>query len=331
MQTVIGAFDDRKQAQGALDRLLQSGFRASDVHIEQQDPGSSRAANDAPQSEERRGFFASLFGTEDQANTGHAHTYDEAVRRGSAVVVVDAQDEAQADRACELLHDAGAVDVDERSRQWRSEGWTGGGQAAGMQDRQALAGGGQSPGNQGRQTLTGGGAMGGRRDDSPPAGKEGVVDVVQEELRVGKRSLDRGGVRVIQRVSEKPVHEVVKLREEHASVDRRPVDRPATPGDMDVFHEGTLEVRETAEEAVVDKKARVVEEVRVSKEVREREETIDDTVRRKDVDVERIEGNRGGATRERAVASDRNDPVHKDRDPGAAGLSGSTANPRKRT
>jgi stress response protein YsnF len=66
-------------------------------------------------------------------------------------------------------------------------------------------------------------------------------------------------------------------------------------------------VRETAEEAVVGKTARVVEEVRVGKEVREREQTVEDKVRRKDVDVQRMEGGstRATAERERAVASDR--------------------------
>jgi len=73
-------------------------------------------------------------------------------------------------------------------------------------------------------------------------------------------------------------------------------------------------VRESAEEAVVGKTARVVEEVRVGKDVREREETIEDRVRRKDVDVERI----GGEQRERAVASNTRDPLSGERDPEAS-------------
>jgi stress response protein YsnF len=154
---------------------------------------------------------------------------------------------------------------------------------------------------------------------TPPAGQEGVLDVVQEELQVGKRSLDKGGVRVVQRVTEKPVREVVRLREEHATVDRRPVDRPSHAGDLNAFKEGTLEVRETAEEPVVAKTARVVEEVRVGKEVREREETIEDKVRRKDVDVQRWKAAaRPAVERERAVASDRpHEPPLADRDPDA--------------
>ena len=52
-------------------------------------------------------------------------------------------------------------------------------------------------------------------------------------------------------------------------------------------------MREHREEPVVQKSAKVVEEVVVSKEARDRTETIRDTVRRKDVDVQPIGGHRG--------------------------------------
>lgn len=318
MHTVIGAFDDRAQAQRAVDRLVQSGIDREDVHIEQQDGGGQSGTSNWDGQEREiaadkkggiGGFFSSLFGMEDNANTGHAHTYDEAVRRGSSVVVVDADNDQQAEQAATLLQELGAVDVDERAQQWRAQGWTGGGQQPDTaQSRLDL---------QGRASGTG--------DNAPPVGQEGVLDVVQEELKIGKRSLNRGGVRVVQRVSQKPVREVLRLREERAVVDRRPVDRPATSGDLSNFKEGTLEVRETSEEAVVSKNARVVEEVRVGKEVKEREEVIEDTVRRKDVDVQQLEG-----SRERAVASDRMDETsatERDSDLGGTSVTG-TRKPR---
>lgn len=119
------------------------------------------------------------------------------------------------------------------------------------------------------------------------AGQEaGVLDVVEETLQVGKREVQRGGVRVYQRVIEKPVTETVKLREEHVRVERRPADRPATTTD---FQEQAIAVTETGEEAVVAKQARVVEEVVIGKEVTERTEQIKDTVRRTDVTVEELE------------------------------------------
>jgi uncharacterized protein (TIGR02271 family) len=132
-----------------------------------------------------------------------------------------------------------------------------------------------------------------------------TLEVVEEQLQVGKREVDHGGVRVVQRVSEKPVHETVRLHEEHAVVDRHPVDRVASSEDLADFKDATLEVRETSEQAVVAKTARVVEEVRVGKEVREHDEVIEDTLRRKDVDVERLSpASSRSIERERAVAAD---------------------------
>jgi stress response protein YsnF len=88
------------------------------------------------------------------------------------------------------------------------------------------------------------------------------------------------------RIVQKPVEAQVSLREERATVTRRPVDRPVTDTDK-AFQEQSIEVRESTEEPVVAKTARVVEEVRVGKGTDTREETIPDTVRKTEVHVER--------------------------------------------
>ncbi len=123
---------------------------------------------------------------------------------------------------------------------------------------------------------------------------EVVIPVAEEELRVGTREVDRGGVRVNVDVEETPVEEQVNLREETVRVERRAVDRPVSDADAATFQEGTFEVRETDEEAIVDKQARVVEEVVIEKDVEERTETIQDTVRRTGVDVQEISGRTTG-------------------------------------
>jgi uncharacterized protein (TIGR02271 family) len=114
------------------------------------------------------------------------------------------------------------------------------------------------------------------------------VPVVEEELQVGKRQVQRGGVRVYSRLTETPVEETVRLRQEQVKVDRRPVDRPASEADLAGLREGAVEVTATAEEPVVSKQARVVEEVVVGKEVSEHTETVRDTVRRTEVEVEQL-------------------------------------------
>jgi uncharacterized protein (TIGR02271 family) len=114
------------------------------------------------------------------------------------------------------------------------------------------------------------------------------IPIVEEELRVGKREVESGGVRVNTRIEETPVNEQVTLREETVDVHRKPVDRPLGDADLSNFQEGSFEVRERSEQAIVDKQARVVEEVHIKKNVEERTETIQDTVRRTDVDVDQI-------------------------------------------
>lgn len=116
------------------------------------------------------------------------------------------------------------------------------------------------------------------------------VPVVEEELAVGKRTVETGGVRVEKEVTSRPVEEDIRLREERVTVDRRPVDREVRPEDLRAFENETIEMREMGEEAVVEKRARVVEEVVVGKESRERTEHISDTVRRADVRIEPLVG-----------------------------------------
>jgi len=145
----------------------------------------------------------------------------------------------------------------------------------------------------GGTAITGGQSM--QRDMSQSAsqglnqgGSSRAIPVVEEELKVGKREVQRGGVRVFSRVVETPVNESIGLREEHVSVERRPVDQPISTTDATAFKEQSIELRETAEEAVVQKSARVVEEVVVGKEVTQRQEQIHDTVRHTEVEVESL-------------------------------------------
>jgi uncharacterized protein (TIGR02271 family) len=105
---------------------------------------------------------------------------------------------------------------------------------------------------------------------------------------VGTRQVQHGGVRLYTRVTERPVEETVRLRDETVHVERRPVDRPATEADVAAAKERTIEVTETDEEPVVRKQIRVVGEVVVSKDVEEHTETVRDTVRRTEVEVEPV-------------------------------------------
>jgi len=206
-----------------------------------------------------------------------AEAYAESVRRGDVLVAAQVPDN-QADQATRIMKRQGLVDIERQAQDWRSSGWKG-------FDANATSINNAAPINTTTRTNT--------KAKTPvvsgtPEGD--TFQVVEENLQVGKRAVDTGGVRVKSSVSEVPVEEDVKLRQEHVEVERRPVDRPATTADLNAFKEGTIEVRETQEQAVVSKEARVVEEVRVRKNVDEHTETVRDTVRRTDVQVEPIAG-----------------------------------------
>ena len=125
--------------------------------------------------------------------------------------------------------------------------------------------------------MSGARATGGEREE--------VIPVAEEQLKVGKREVSQGRVRVRSYVVETPVQEQVSLREENVHVERRAADRPVTGAD-ELFRERTIEAEERAEEAVVAKEARVKEELVVKKDVGQRTETVSDKVRRTEVEVE---------------------------------------------
>ncbi|MGJ9416483.1 YsnF/AvaK domain-containing protein [Massilia sp. CMS3.1] len=133
-------------------------------------------------------------------------------------------------------------------------------------------------------SLTGSAKTGSQQRDTTTA----AIPVVQEQIKIGKREVQRGGVRVYSRIVETPVNESIGLREEHVNVERRPVNQPISGVDASAFKEQSIEMRESAEEAVVEKSARVVEEVMINKEVTQREQQINDTVRHTEVEVEQL-------------------------------------------
>lgn len=259
-RTITAMFDTRADAEAGAERLRAAGIDASHVHVHDQ---STHQTDGSYSTHEDRGTWSSIkhafLPDEDR------HTYEEGFRRGHAVLTADVADD-QADNAVRALEEANTIDVDGQSDRWRQSGWD----------------------YQGAGTGRASGLFGARDTDATTrdGAAEEVIPVVEEQLVVGKREVERGGVRVRSYVSETPVHEQVRLREERVQVERRPVERAIDTVSGDAFQERTIDLTATAEEAVVGKTARVVEEVVVSKTVGERTEEINDTVRRTEVDVD---------------------------------------------
>ena len=276
-KTLVGIFDDYTSAQEAVSELTEAGVKQGDISIVRNHPaGESYTTYGGASSKDYTtgtsigtkisDFFSNLFGSDDDASVREeSGLYAESVRRGSVAVAVKV-DEKMADEAADILNDNGAVDVDRRAAQYR---------AAGYKNYDASA-----PLYKAEQTQT-------EYKNYADQG-EIALPVIEEQLNVGKRIVQRGGVRVHTLVTEHPVEEQVTLREEHVNVERRPVDRAVSSADAANFKEGNFEVTTQAEEAVVGKTSRVVEEVVVGKKVTEREETVSDTVRRTDVQVDEI-------------------------------------------
>ncbi|MEF8706405.1 MAG: YsnF/AvaK domain-containing protein [Candidatus Accumulibacter sp. UW27] len=266
---LVGIFDTQTAAEEARRDLLAAGFPPHAISMTGDTVAAatheSSATADSPRHEGAIArFFNNLFGgrDDDSEHSAYAERYQEAFRRGSCGVAVTTANDAEMDEAENILNAAGAVDIDERSVQWRQEGWTGG------------------------STTPAGSLEGGATRTLPE---------VEEELTVGKRTVVRGGVRVFTRVTEVPVEESVRLREEHVNVERVAVNRPATEADFAAVKEESIEVREMAEEPVVSKTSRVVGEVEIGKTATEREETVRGTVRKTRVDVEDLPDNQTSA------------------------------------
>jgi len=270
-RTITALFDHRHDAEAAQARLKVADIDADHIRIHDKSSAGYDETNHSTSGEP--GLWGSIKNAflpdEDR------HTYEEGLRRGGFLLTVDV-DEDHVDDAVRVLEEADTVDLDDRSQQWRSSGWAGSPAAAAMSGSYGADAGRADTGYEAKPGIAA------DRDEQ-------VIPIVEEQLVVGKREVDRGGVRVRSYVTETPVHEQVRLRNERVNVERRPVDREVGVGD-DAFRERTIDMTATGEEAVVGKTSHVVEEVVVSRTADERVEQIDDTVRRTDVEVDRDEG-----------------------------------------
>jgi uncharacterized protein (TIGR02271 family) len=260
-RTVTAFYDTRAEAEAARDRL------SSEFDVE----GRAQIIDKSSQNEQGSSSFHSVpLSSEDR------HAYGEGLNRGGFMLCAEVDDDEDADRIVSVLEQTSSVDMDERQNMWRSEGW----QADGSSDQ-------QSGSFQGQSESFGSAQTGERKVE------EERIPIVEEQLRVGKREVNRGGAKVRSYVQETPVSEQVNLRQEDVSIERRPVDEPISSGHRGaMFQDREVEMRATGEEAVVGKEARVTEELVVQKTVGERTENVQDTVRHTEVDVDESDRSR---------------------------------------
>ena len=284
-KTLVALYDTVTDAEQVVQELIADGFTRSAIHLAL-DSTKSRTAPSA--SVERDAAYEGAHMIETLADLGvpydEAYAYAEGVHRGGALVVVESSDDRE-ERGMEILRRLHPVDIHERTAQWQHEGWTGyDATAMTSTPRASAATATRSAQEQARATAR---VDQGTRTRRVEGQEEVTVPVVEEDIAIGKREVERGHVRIYSRVTEQPVEESVRLREEKVTVERRPADRPATEADFAAAGKDVIEMTEKAEEPVVTKRARVVEEVVVHKDVTEHTETVRGTERRTDVDVQR--------------------------------------------
>lgn len=302
-------FDSKAEADKAVKALKGLGIADSSIRVTGGEEYAGRASSDY----EDRGFWESIsdffFPGDERA------TYAEGLRRGGYLVAVSNVPDDKHDQVLDILEDEGAIDLDVRADEWRRQGWVGEsatGAATTAATTAAATAAATMSGGRTQDTMpkqmaasqpAASGQMGGQMGQAPTAaaydaaraytGKDAdeyratdeIIPIVEERLRVGKRDVNLGRVRVRSYVVETPVSEEVSLHSDHVEIDRHPVDRAVREGE-DLFRERVIEAEEHAEEAVVSKETRVKEEIALRRHQEEHKETISDKVRHTEVEIE---------------------------------------------
>ena len=307
---IVAVYETTERASAARDMLIKAGVPAGAIEmLDQSQMAPTTPAGDATD-HGIWGSLKSLFVPDEDA-----YGYAEGVRRGHAVLSVDPTSATDRHHVIEVLESTDPIDFDARLEEWRQAGYSypnssAVGAASGMITPAPAPASKVSAVDMpvapapvapaavaapmASTTATTARTETARTDGAasmavPAMGAPGdadVIKVMEERLRVGKREVARGAVRVRSYLVERPVEEQVSLHDERVTLERHAVDRPASAAEMAAFGERTIEVRATGEEAVVSKEARIVEEIGIHKEASDRVETVRDTVRRTEVEVE---------------------------------------------
>ncbi len=257
-EKIVTLFDTVQHAEAAEKNLQHAGFSDRDISIISGDelPRSGDALREP-------GLWHRIFGSDIEEH--EATVYAKAVESGGVVLTLRAAQNDVA-KAMGILNQHNLVDVKDRAVD------------AGVISKETAA------------AIAAPAAVAAAvpaRPVTTDLGKNEVIRLAEEHLDVGKRLVEQGSTRIRRFVTEKPVEEQVTLHEEHAEVVRRAVSDPNYVKDID-WSDTMVEVRETAEEAVVSKSARITEEVVVGKTGSDHVETVRDKVRRQQVEVEHV-------------------------------------------
>ncbi len=265
-ETIVAVFDTAAHAEAAVKALRAGGFASADISILDEDRlASGRKALAAGAKE--AGLWSRMFGGDMYEH--EAAVYNQSVEHGGVVVSARVLDSEVA-HAVAILDLHHPVDVHDR----------------------AITSGISAPAHVE--------AVEKKLDSVPLAAvqqvaipakvaekNDQILRLAEEQLQVGKQMIESGRTRVRRFVTERPVSADVTLHEEHAEVLRRAITDPKYVGAID-WADQEIEAVETAEHALVNKTARIVEEVSLKKIGMDHVETVHDKIRRQEVEIGRV-------------------------------------------
>lgn len=298
-EKIVTAFNQIQQAESAKERLIVEGIAEKNIDII-----SGERLRVEGKEIRHPSFWQRLFG--DDVDDNNAAEYSKAMQAGGVLLTV----RAPKDQASHIEDELSAFAADYASTENERGPLTGGEFAGETDDRlgsptgslatkNQFGSGTDSPLGTGRDSLTNVGTerdtLSGtatERDSLNDVGAErDALRLAEENVEIGKRQVSDGAVRLRRYTVEDEVAEDVSLYDQHAEVFRRAVDEPAYLNEVD-WSDKTVEVEESHEIPTVEKTARVKEEVGLRGEETARVETVKDSVRRQEVEVERADEKR---------------------------------------
>jgi len=265
-ETVVAVFDTAAHAEAAIKALKAGGFADADISLfDDARLKAGKAAIAAGVKE--AGLWHRLFGRD--VHQHEAAVYGQTIEEGGVVVSARVLDSEVA-HAIAILDLHRPVDVHDRAV---TSGIAPAAHVAAIEKKLDAI-----PLARAQQVAV-----------SPKlaAAHDEVLRLAEEQLQVGKQMLETGRTRVRRFITERDVSADVNLHEEHAEVLRRAVTDPKFVGDID-WADREIEMVESAEHALVNKTARVVEEVSLKKIGTDHVETVHDKLRRQQVEIERV-------------------------------------------
>jgi len=252
-EKIVSAYDTVDKANSALNVLKNSGIDTSDVSL------LDRKTLGTGVDHQHVGLWRRLFG--ENVWEHEAAVYGDTLKKGGAILAVRGPQERAA-KIMGILDAHQPVDVHDHANKIGVDV---------PREAKALV------------KAPGAAKTAGKEKD-----KTEVLRLAEEQLNVGKRMVETGTTRIRRFVTERPVEAQVNLHEEHAKVVRRAISDPNYIADID-WSDKEYAVTDTAERPVVNKTARVVEEISVGREGSDRSETVRDTVRRQQAEIQKLD------------------------------------------